>query len=77
MQTRSKTRKRGQVQHCYLDAKSKPTVIEPDVQLVTKEHSIRWADIPTLVLEQIIISEFEYTPHQGYDVLYWSVHGYL
>ena len=54
MQTRSKTRKRGRVQHCYLDTKSKPIAIEPDVQLVSEEQSNGWADLPIIILEKII-----------------------
>ena len=55
MQTRSKTRKRGRVQQCYLNAKSKPIAIEPDVQLINEQHSNGWADLPILVLEKIIV----------------------
>ena len=54
MQTRSKTRKRGAVQHCYLDAKSKPIRVEPDVQFVNEGQSNEWADLPIVVLENII-----------------------
>ena len=69
MQTRSKTRKRGQVQHCYLDAKSKPTAIEPDVQLFNKEQSIRWANIPALVLEKIIAFDIGKPPQKTWKHL--------
>ena len=55
MQTRSKTRKRGRVQHCYLDAKNKPIAIEPGVQFINEETSNGWADLPILVLEKIIV----------------------
>ena len=54
METRSKTRKRGRVQHCCLDAKNKPIAIEPDVQFISEKHSNGWADLPILILEKII-----------------------
>ena len=52
MLTRSKTPKRGQVQHCYLDEKNKSIVIGQDVHLVSEEQSNGWADLPIIILEK-------------------------